>query len=81
VIKIDRSFVMAMASDESDAAIVHSTVELAHNLGLEVVAEGVEDAETLDRLAQYGCDFAQGYFIARPCDVAEFWKTEQQAVA
>jgi diguanylate cyclase (GGDEF)-like protein len=82
VIKIDRSFVMAMASDESDAAIVQSTVELAHNLGLEVVAEGVEDAETLERLAQYGCDFAQGYFIARPCDVAEFWKSEQhQAVA
>jgi diguanylate cyclase (GGDEF)-like protein len=81
VIKIDRSFVMAMASDESDAAIVRSTVELAHNLGLEVVAEGVEDAETLDRLAKYGCDFAQGYFIARPCDTAEFWKIEQQAVA
>jgi EAL domain-containing protein (putative c-di-GMP-specific phosphodiesterase class I) len=82
VIKIDRSFVMAMASNESDAAIVQSTVELAHNLGLEVVAEGVEDAETLERLAEYGCDFAQGYFIARPCDVAEFWKSEQhQAVA
>jgi diguanylate cyclase len=82
VIKIDRSFVMAMATDESDAAIVQSTVELAHNLGLEVVAEGVEDAETLAQLAQYGCDFAQGYFIARPCDVADFWKSEQhQAVA
>jgi diguanylate cyclase len=81
VIKIDRSFVMAMATDESDAAIVQSTIELAHNLGLKVVAEGVEDAETLAQLAQHGCDFAQGYFIARPCDVAQFWKSEQQAVA
>jgi diguanylate cyclase (GGDEF)-like protein len=81
VIKIDRSFVMAMATEEGDAAIVRSTVELAHNLGLEVVAEGVEDAETLAQLARFGCDYAQGYFIARPCDVSEFWKTEQQAVA
>jgi diguanylate cyclase (GGDEF)-like protein len=78
VIKIDRSFVMAMATEESDAAIVRSTIELAHNLGLEVVAEGVEDAETLARLAKCGCDYAQGYFIARPCGVADFWKTEQQ---
>ena len=73
VIKIDRSFVMAMAANESDAAIVRSTIDLAHNLDLAVVAEGVEDAETLAELARCGCDFAQGYFISRPCDAAEFW--------
>jgi diguanylate cyclase (GGDEF)-like protein len=81
VIKIDRSFVMGMATDESDAAIVQSTIELAHNLGLGVVAEGVEDAETLEALAQFGCDVAQGYFIARPCGAAEFWGVDPLAVA
>jgi diguanylate cyclase (GGDEF)-like protein len=81
LIKIDRSFVMGMAADESDAAIVQSTVELAHNLGLEVVAEGVEDAQTLAALARFGCDFAQGYFIARPCEASEFWKADHEPVA
>jgi diguanylate cyclase (GGDEF)-like protein len=87
VIKIDRSFVMAMGENESDAAIVRSTIDLAHNLDLAVVAEGVEDAETLAELARWGCDFAQGYFISRPCDAAEFWASvaafdgKQQAVA
>ena len=86
VIKIDRSFVMAMRENESDAAIVRSTIDLAHNLDLAVVAEGVEDAETLVELARCGCDFAQGYYIARPCEPAEFWTAvaafaEQQAVA
>ncbi len=73
IIKIDRSFVMGMGSNESDATIVRSTIELAHNLELRVVAEGVEDAETLERLAAFGCDFAQGYFISRPCDALDFW--------
>jgi diguanylate cyclase (GGDEF)-like protein len=73
VIKIDRSFVMGMGANESDAAIVRSTIDLAHNLDLEVVAEGVEDEETLTELARHGCNFAQGYFISRPCDAAEFW--------
>jgi EAL domain-containing protein (putative c-di-GMP-specific phosphodiesterase class I) len=73
VIKIDRSFVLGMNANESDATIVRSTIELAHNLGLQVVAEGVEDAEALERLAGYGCDFAQGYFIGRPSPAAEFW--------
>jgi diguanylate cyclase (GGDEF)-like protein len=72
-IKIDRSFVMGMGSNESDATIVRSTIELAHNLELRVVAEGAEDAETLERLAEFGCDYAQGYFISRPCPAAEFW--------
>jgi diguanylate cyclase (GGDEF)-like protein len=73
VIKIDRSFVMGMGANESDAAIVRSTIDLAHNLDLEVVAEGVEDEDALNELGRCGCDFAQGYFISRPCDAAEFW--------
>jgi diguanylate cyclase len=66
VIKIDRSFVMGMMEDESDRAIVRSTIDLAHNLGLSVVAEGVDSKDTLDELARYGCDVAQGFYIARP---------------
>ena len=86
VIKIDRSFVMAMGTNESDAAIVLSTIDLAHNLDLRVVAEGVEDAEALDQLRRYGCDYAQGYYISRPCESTEFWTAvaafaEQRAVA
>jgi predicted signal transduction protein with EAL and GGDEF domain len=73
VIKIDRSFVMAMADDESDCAIVRSTIDLAHNLGLSVIAEGVETQETLDELARYGCDMAQGFHIARPRAADELW--------
>jgi diguanylate cyclase len=65
VIKIDRSFVMGM-DQESDRAIVRSTIDLGHNLGLTVVAEGVEDNATLDELGEYGCDLVQGYLIARP---------------
>jgi diguanylate cyclase (GGDEF)-like protein len=72
VIKIDRSFVMGMGANQSDAAIVRSTIDLAHNLELEVVAEGVEDEATLEELARCGCDFAQGYFIGRPCDAEAF---------
>jgi diguanylate cyclase (GGDEF)-like protein len=86
VIKIDRSFVMAMGTNESDAAIVLSTIDLAHNLDLRVVAEGVEDAQALDQLGRYGCDYAQGYYISRPCEPTEFWTAvaafaEQRAVA
>jgi EAL domain-containing protein (putative c-di-GMP-specific phosphodiesterase class I) len=65
-LKLDKSFVAHMASDGNDAAIVRSTVGLAHDLGLSVVAEGVEDEQTWDLLARLGCDIAQGYFISRP---------------
>lgn len=66
-LKIDKSFVMGMAGDEGDdTAIVRSTADLAHNLGLSVVAEGVENQWTLDLLASFGCDLAQGFHIARP---------------
>jgi diguanylate cyclase (GGDEF)-like protein len=65
-LKIDRSFVAGVASDARNAAIVRSTVELAHALGLDVVAEGVEDAAALATLDDMGCDFAQGYHLCRP---------------
>jgi diguanylate cyclase (GGDEF)-like protein len=65
-IKIDKSFVKEMAVEEGDAMIVRSTVDLAHNLGLKVVAEGVETEEIFDRLIALGCDAAQGYYISRP---------------
>ena len=65
-IKIDRSFVMGMVSNQEDAAIVESTIGLADNLGLDVVAEGVETAEALEQLRMAGCHQAQGYFIRRP---------------
>jgi diguanylate cyclase (GGDEF)-like protein len=65
-LKIDKTFVGSMTSSASAEIIVRSTVELAHNLGLEVVAEGVESEEILARLAELRCDFAQGYHIGRP---------------
>jgi diguanylate cyclase len=65
-VKIDQSFVRLMASEPCDAAVVRAAVQLAHDLGLSVTAEGVEDATTLELLRQIGCDHAQGYFIARP---------------
>jgi diguanylate cyclase (GGDEF)-like protein len=70
-IKIDRSFVMRMCEDESDATIVRSTVDLAHNLGLNVVAEGVESQEIWNALCALGCALAQGYFISRPLPADE----------
>jgi diguanylate cyclase len=77
-IKIDRSFVAAMATDAGSAAIVSSTVDLAHALGLRVVAEGIEDEATWRRLRDVGCDAAQGYHLSRPRPAAEF---EANAVA
>jgi diguanylate cyclase (GGDEF)-like protein/PAS domain S-box-containing protein len=71
-LKIDKSFVIGMAGDAGeDTAIVRSTNDLAHNLGLIVVAEGVEDQWTLDLLGTFGCDQAQGYHIARPMPSGE----------
>jgi diguanylate cyclase (GGDEF)-like protein len=65
-IKIDKSFVIDMPHDPSDAAIVRSTIDLAHNLGLRVVAEGVESHEAWRRLEELGCDLAQGFHVSRP---------------
>ncbi|MDQ2728271.1 MAG: bifunctional diguanylate cyclase/phosphodiesterase [Actinomycetota bacterium] len=74
-IKVDRTFVSGLLNDDSDAAIVRSTIELAHNLGLRVVAEGVEDRPTWMRLHALGCDEAQGYFVSAPlpADALAVW--------
>lgn len=65
-LKIDKSFVINMHNDRDDESIVRAIVDLSHTLGVAVVAEGIENADTLDRLARMGCDYGQGYFIARP---------------
>ena len=70
-LKIDKSFVIDMLDDENDAIIVRSTIELAHNLGLKVVAEGVENQATLLQLRQHRCDLAQGFHISRPLSKPE----------
>ena len=74
-LKVDRSFVQNLAVDESDQIIVQSTLELAHNLGLTVVAEGIEDETALMWLKKQGCEYAQGYFISKPMpsDVFAKW--------
>ncbi len=85
-LKIDKSFVMTMEGDEDDAKIVRSTIDLAHNLGLTVVAEGVENAAILAHLAELQCDEAQGYHLARPMPAAEMatfaarWAARAEAV-
>lgn len=67
-LKIDRSFVTNMLESEEDAVIVRSTIDLGRNLGLNVGAEGVENAATWDKLRELGCDTAQGYYLSRPAD-------------
>jgi diguanylate cyclase (GGDEF)-like protein/PAS domain S-box-containing protein len=71
-LKIDKSFVMGMSASEADASIVRTMVELAHSLGKQVCAEGVEDEETFRRLGEMGCDLAQGYWISKPKPAEEF---------
>ncbi len=77
-IKIDRSFVMDMETSESDAKIVHATIDLAHNLGLKVVAEGIETEYALNLLRSLNCDYAQGYYLSHPIPAAELvtWLAE-----
>jgi diguanylate cyclase (GGDEF)-like protein len=70
-LKIDKSFVQGLARDVNDAIIVRSTIELGHNMGLTVVAEGVEDEATLERLGALGCDMVQGYLLSRPLAAAD----------
>lgn len=79
--KIDRAFVKDMVTNPKSETIVHSTIDLAHDLGLLVVAEGVEDQATWDALAARGCDLAQGYFIARPmsADDLQIWLRERSS--
>ena len=78
-LKIDRSFVMRMQNSADDAVIVRSTIEMAHNMGLEVVAEGVEDEAVSALLASWNCDMIQGYHLSRPMDSASLasWLKER----
>lgn len=73
-LKIDKSFVTTLTQSKSDAIMVRSTINLAHELGLQVVAEGIEDQETLDLLREQGCDYAQGYFISKPLGPNELFE-------
>lgn len=71
-LKVDKSFVLELASNDDDEVIVRSTIELAHNLNLSVVAEGVEDLETMAMLTEMGCDVAQGYYLSKPMPKTDF---------
>jgi len=70
-LKIDKAFVTYLHQQQADQVIVRSTIEMAHALGLSVVAEGVEDAQSLEWLRRHGCEMVQGYFICRPKPAAE----------
>jgi diguanylate cyclase (GGDEF)-like protein len=70
-IKIDRSFVGDMINNDNDSVIVRATIDMAHDLGLKVTAEGVEDQQTWDKLAEFGCDNAQGFYMGKPQNAEE----------
>lgn len=78
ILKIDRSFISQMLEDNDDRIIAQSTINLAHSLGMKVVAEGVEDKNTLQALSEKGCDYVQGFYISKPLDAENFeqfyWK-------
>jgi EAL domain-containing protein (putative c-di-GMP-specific phosphodiesterase class I) len=78
-LKIDRRFINNMAEDGDDAFIVRSTIDLGRNLGLEVVAEGVETEAVWDQLVMLGCDVAQGYYLSKPMPAADLteWMAER----
>jgi EAL domain-containing protein (putative c-di-GMP-specific phosphodiesterase class I) len=71
-LKIDKSFVSDVMVSENDAVIVKATINLAHNLGLQVTAEGVESVQIMDLLARYECDLAQGYYFSKPIALDTF---------
>ena len=71
-LKIDKSFVMAMERDHADLKIVRSTIDLAHNLGLSVTAEGIETAQRYELLRAMNCDEGQGYLLAKPMHSSDF---------
>ena len=71
-LKIDKTFIMDMNNDENDALIVRSTIDLAHNLGMQVIAEGIEEEDSIELLAILGCELGQGYFISRPISDENF---------
>lgn len=81
-LKIDKSFIQRLEHDEDDQIIARSTIELAHNMGLHVVAEGIEDEFSLNWLADHHCELAQGYYICKPKPAVELtpWLLEQLSI-
>ncbi|MFK7888992.1 MAG: putative bifunctional diguanylate cyclase/phosphodiesterase [Gammaproteobacteria bacterium] len=81
ILKIDKAFVMGMAENNDDDVIVRSTIELAHNMGLKVVAEGVDNNKSRELLTTYGCEMLQGYLFSKPLNAREFtqWLTNFDA--
>lgn len=77
-LKIDQSFVRELCRNSDDAVIVRSTIEMSHNLGLKVVAEGVENAPCMELLSEWGCDSAQGFLVGRPLSAGAFSRWLQQ---
>lgn len=80
IIKIDRSFIAGMLETDSDRNIVQSTISMVHNMGFEVVGEGIEQAEQMAELVAMGCRFGQGYFISRPIDENSLWEVVEARV-
>ena len=82
-LKIDRAFVQHMTTEQADQAIVRSTVNMAHSLGIRVVAEGVEDQATWNLLKTFGCDIVQGYYLSRPIPAQDLerWLGERKEAA
>ena len=83
MLKIDKSFVQNIGTDAEDEAIVRSTIDLAHSLGITVVAEGVESDDVLQQLRALGCDVAQGFCLAHPASAGEItaWLVGRASVA
>jgi EAL domain-containing protein (putative c-di-GMP-specific phosphodiesterase class I) len=84
VLKIDKSFVLNLDTSKDDQTIVQTVIKLAHSFGMEVVAEGVENAESLALLKKWGCEWAQGYYICRPIaapDLIEWYKERESKLA
>ena len=71
-LKIDKSFIMDMKNNDNDAIIVRSTIDLAHNLGMQVVGEGIEDLDSQQLLDMLGCEYGQGYYISKPLSQDDF---------
>ena len=71
-IKLDKSFVKTIVTDKANQVMVKSTIAMAHDLGLKIVAEGIEDQACLDLLSQYGCDIGQGWHISKPVSAEVF---------
>ena len=82
-IKLDRSLIMDICTSESSKIIVETTINMAHGLGYKLVAEGVEDEETVDLLKQMGCDYMQGYWLCRPIPLTELtqWLADQHSTS